>query len=351
MLKKIVLPLLVTIGVIGALALIPLLQNQNNPQAALEFQKGMHYVTWSKAAYGTDKSDKSLAKISSLGSNWVAILTTWYQNTCFATDIFPTDKTPSDASIVRAITTAHANNMKVMLKPHLDILDTAYGGWRGEITCTREPDWDKWFEAYKNFMMHYVKIANENNVEMFCVGTELTEMTLAKPEKWRELIGAIREVYNGQLTYAANWNEEYLSISFWDALDYAGIDAYFPLSDEKSPTYEELMEGWKKWAREIEKWQAKINKPVIFPEVGYHSASYAAKEPWIHYGEGDTDLELQVRCYRALLDTFWNKTWFYGMYWWDWGTSVRMGGKENRGFTPQNKPAEDTVKEWYGKKR
>ena len=348
---KALLVLSLVVVVFVAIATVPFFQSKFSTSGALEFQKGMHYVTWSKEGYNTENSDQSLAKINSLGANWVAVLTTWYQDTCFATKIRPTQKTPSDASIVRAIKAAHANNMKVMLKPHLDILDESYGGWRGEIACARETDWQEWFKSYKEFIMHYVKIANENNVEMFCVGTELSEATLSKPEEWRKLIKEVRKVYKGQLTYAANWNDEYLGITFWDELDYAGIDAYFPLSDKERPTYEELMEAWKKWANEIEKWQARINKPVIFPEVGYHSSEYAAKEPWTHASGSAVDIELQVDCYKAMIETFWNKKWFYGMYWWDWGTSVKMGGKMNRGFTPQNKPAEDLLKEWYGKKR
>jgi len=63
----------------------------------------------------------------------------------------------------------------------------------------------------------------------------------------------------------------------------------------------------------------------------------------------DVDLRLQQDCYRAVLEIFWNKPWFYGLYWWYWGTSPRMGGETNRGFIPQNKPAEKTIKEWYGK--
>lgn len=316
-----------------------------------EFQKGIHYVTWSKEGYDTANSDESLTKIKSLGANWVAILTTWYQDNCFSTEIFPTEKTPSDEGIIRAIKKSHELGMKVMLKPHLDILDTTYGSWRGEIVCAREEDWEKWFASYEKFIRHYVKIARENNVEMFCVGTELTEAAVSKPEMWRALIKDIRKDYKGLLTYAANWNEEYLNIAFWDILDYAGVDAYFPLSDKEKPTYDELVEGWKKWYPEIEAWQARINKPVIFPEVGYHSTEFAAKEPWMHDVGYNVELDIQVDCYRAMYDTFWDKEWFYGMYWWDWGTSIRMGGAANRGFTPQNKPAEELVKKWYGKKR
>ncbi|MFA6610024.1 MAG: hypothetical protein WCT15_04170, partial [Candidatus Omnitrophota bacterium] len=52
-------------------------------------------------------------------------------------------------------------------------------------------------------------------------------------------------------------------------------------------------------------------------------------------------------CYRAVFELLWDKDWFYGVYWWRWGTDVRFGGAQNRGFSLQNKPAEDVVKKWY----
>ena len=315
------------------------------------FQKGMCYTTWSKAAYMSNKSGRSLEKLKNINVEWVAILTTWYQDNCFATQIFPTGKTPSDESVKKAIKEAHDLGLKVMVKPHLDILETKYGTWRGEIACMKEPDWDVWFTQYKNFLLHYAKIAEETGAEMLCMGTELTAASATHEHKWRDIIAAIRDVYKGDLTYAANWSEEYLQIRFWDALDYAGIDAYFPLSNKDKPTYEELMESWQRWVPEIEEWQKRVNKPVLFPEIGYRSSSGSARYPWEHSPGPTVDPELQKDCYRAIVDTFWNKEWFYGIYWWDWGTDVRMGGKSNRGFTPQNKPAQDYIAEIYKRKR
>jgi len=311
------------------------------------FQKGMCYTTWSKAAYMSTKSGKSLAKLKDINVEWVAILSTWYQDNCFSIAIFPTSKSPSDAGVRKAIKEAHDLGLKVMVKPHLDILDTKYGTWRGEIACMKEPDWNIWFDNYKNFLLHYAKIAEETGAEMLCMGTELTAASATHEHKWREIIAAIRDVYKGDLTYAANWSEEYLQIRFWDALDYAGIDAYFPLSNKDKPTYEELMESWQRWVPEIEEWQKRVNKPVIFQEIGYRSASGAARYPWEHSPGPKVDQELQKDCYRAIVDTFWDKEWFYGIYWWDWGTDIRMGGKTNRGFTPQNKPAQDYLEQIY----
>jgi hypothetical protein len=240
--------------------------------------------------------------------------------------------------------------MKVMIKPHLDLIDTSGGSWRGEITCVSDPDWKAWFESYRDFIMHYARMAQENGVEILCIGTELTSVATIKENMWKEIvIKPLRKAYKGPMTYAANWNEEYKHVKFWDALDYVGIDAYFPLSEKDKPSIEEIRKGWEPWVKEMEEFQKIVQKPIIFPEVGYCSAEGTAKMPWEDLSGKTLDLEQQQNCYKALYEIFWNKEWFYGMYWWRWGTSVTLGGKNNRGYSPQNKPAQDVVAEWYAK--
>jgi hypothetical protein len=315
-----------------------------------EWQKGMCYVTWSKDKYASQQSDASMKEMARIGVKWVAIVTTWYQQKCNTNSIFPTDKTPSDESVIHAINMAHSLGMKVMLKPHLDLVDTSDGSWRGDIGCATEPDWKTWFENYRNFIVHYAKIAQANKAEMLCIGTELTSVATIKESMWKEIvIKPVKFVYTGPLTYAANWNEEFTHVRFWDMMDYVGIDAYFPLTNSKVPTLEEIKKGWAPWVKELEEFQAKVNKPIIFPEVGYCSADWTAKTPWEEIAGGNVNMELQADCYSALLETFWDKPYFFGVYWWKWGTDVRFGGKGNRGFNPQNKAAQDVVRAWYAK--
>ena len=113
---------------------------------AAEFQKGIGYVTWSKAGYRSPSSDKSLAMVKEVGSNYVSILVTWYQTTTYSADIHRTEKTPSDEAVLHAIQTAHDLGLKVMLKLHLDLLDKSDGSWRGEIACIESEQWNKWFK-------------------------------------------------------------------------------------------------------------------------------------------------------------------------------------------------------------
>jgi len=340
----------VALVVIAVIALVgpQLLKKTGGRRGAIQFQKGMGYCTWSKDSYSSASSDESIAEIREIGTNHISILVTWYQTNCWSGDIQKKGNTPSDEALSHAIERAHEVGLKVMLKPHLDLLDTSDGSWRGEIGCLREPDWEAWFKKYTDYIMYYAELAEKENVELFCIGTELSTAASVKGYMWRELIKKVRGVYSGKLTYAAHW-DRYLDIRFWDLLDYVGINAYFPLTEEMAPSYQDLKEAWQKWLPEIESFQARIGKPVIFPEAGCNSADGAAIRPWEHAPRREVNLKLQEDYYLALLETFWNKDWFYGLYWWYWGTNPNMGGEHNRNFTPQNKPVEEVIKKWYAK--
>jgi len=312
------------------------------------FQKGMVYCTWSEGGYLSGSSDESLARVENIGTEWSSILVTWYQTNSWSTDIRRTAKTPSDEAVIHAIRKSKELGMKVVLKLHLDLLDKSDGSWRGEIGSTNEPGWEEWFRKYTAFVNYYADLAKKEKVEMICIGTVLSSSATVKGYMWRDVIKSARSKYSGALTYAAHW-DRYQDIRFWDLLDYVGINAYFPLTESINPTYDELVEGWNRWLPEIEEFQARVGKPIIFPEIGCNSADGAAIRPWEHAPRSEVNLELQENYYKSLLNTFWGKKWFYGLYWWYWGTNTNMGGKYNRGFTPQNKPSEDVIKTWYAK--
>ena len=306
----------------------------------------MTYATWHQDALGSAFSDTSLERLKATNTEWVAFVPAWYQLQYNSPQLTPTSKTPTDDSLIHAIQRAHELGFKIMLKPHVDLSEGSGINWRGEIDFPNEAGWRAWFESYTAFILHYATLAQQQQVELFCVGTELTNAASWHEALWREVIQRVRGVYRGPLTYAANWNEEYQLVKFWDALDYAGLDPYFPLSEQDVPTLAELRTGWLTHLPEIERWQQQINKPVLFTEIGYKSVVGTAKTPWADTAS-PINLELQRNCYQALLELFWSKPWFYGVYWWHWGTHEKMGGPEHRGFTPQNKPAQALVTEWY----
>lgn len=259
----------------------------------------------------------------------------------------------TDAGLEATTRLARSHGLRVMLKPHIWLLESYQGSWRGEIQMNSEEEWKKWFENYRRFILHYADLAEQLNIEALCVGTELHIAAVEREADWRELISEIRKHYRGLLTYAANWHGEFEEIKFWDTLDAIGIQAYFPLSEENSPSLAELQQGWEKPLKQIEKIQKKYRKPVIFTEIGYRSTADAPRHPWEWPEKGPEsqkiDLQTQARCYEAFFRTFWDKIWFAGVFWWKWFPNHgQAGGSNHPGFTPQNKPAEKVMAKWYG---
>ena len=249
-----------------------------------------------------------------------------------------------EEGIVACIKMAHAQNMKVMLKPQLWLAGGEYSGYFKMETDT---GWQRWEENYKNYLMHNAKIAQDNNVELLCIGTEMDATVKLRQEFWSTLIDSIKKIYKGKLTYAANWGcfKEFTS---WHKLDFIGIDAYFPLSNAVTPKVDELFNGWQPHFEDIKQFQKAEQKPIIFTEYGYRSIDKCAEQPWLSYNTADVNVEGQQNAYEALYKRFLPEPWFDGGFLWKWHVNdENAGGKNNSNYTPQNKPVEDVIKKWY----
>ncbi|MFA5147213.1 MAG: discoidin domain-containing protein [Candidatus Omnitrophota bacterium] len=311
---------------------------------AKEFQRGVNYTSWDKDELDTTTSDYSLAYLSEIGVGHVALMTVWYQDTAESGVIAPdAKKSVSDGSVAHAINMCHALGMKVMLKPHVDLID--------EEARTNIIPGDEWFRSYREFILHYAVIAEANGVELLCIGTELSNTTTTRwKDAWLALIKDIRAVYKGALTYAANW-DEYETVSFWDAVDYIGMDAYFPLTDKNDPPKEELVAAWTRHADILEKWlkDNNLTKGVIFTEVGYDTIEGSNKQPWrilptlATYAESQDE---QANCLESLFAGLSNRSWFRGFYWWNYFPRSDIG---SLGYTLRGKKGEAILKEWFGK--
>lgn len=236
-------------------------------------------------------------------------------------------------------------NIKIMVKPHIWI---RRGEFTGFLDMKSEDDWKKLEAEYSEFILEYAQLSEEINAEIFCIGTELENFVKKRPEYWNRLITKIKEVYKGKLTYAANW-DEYKRTPFWGQLDFIGIDAYFPVSDEQTPTFETSMEGWKNHKPQIKALSDQNQKPVLFTEYGYRSVDYAGKKPWVYdRSMTEVNMEAQMNTSKALYETFWKEEWFAGGFLWKWFVDYdKSGGVEDNQFTPQNKPVETVIKTYY----
>lgn len=236
--------------------------------------------------------------------------------------------------------------VQIMIKPQIWI-------WRGEYTgtleMTSEADWMRLEASYQDFIMSYARLAQILEVPVFCIGTELDRFVQARPEYWNGLIDSIRTIYDGSLTYAANW-DEYKRVPFWDRLDYIGVDAYFPITDQSTPDLDAALMGWQPWLLELESVSTTHDRPILFTEYGYRSLDYAGKEPWQSTVlETGANLEAQTILLQALYESVWDQSWFAGGFIWKWFVNHQTsGGNDNNMFTPQNKPAQALIREQYG---
>ncbi len=244
------------------------------------------------------------------------------------------------------IETLKKEDIKIMMKPQIWV-------WRGEFTglikMKSEVEWQQLENTYSSFILEYAQVAQDTHVELFCIGTELEAFVVNRPDFWKELISKLRTVYKGKLTYAANWNE-FTKVPFWDQMDYIGIDAYFPLSDEQTPSVQDCKDGWQPYKKEIKTYSERFNKPILFTEFGYRSIDFTAKAPWQTDRDiGFVNLEAQLYATHALFDEFWNEDWFAGGFIWKWfHKHEKAGGENDNQFTPQNKPVENIIRTYYG---
>lgn len=237
------------------------------------------------------------------------------------------------------------NGISVMLKPQIWVWK---GEFTGTITMNTEEQWQQLEASYDDFILNYARLAQETKVPIFCIGTELEKFVDNRPDYWQGLIEKIKKIYDGKLTYAANW-DEYKRTPFWKQLDYIGIDAYFPLSATKTPTVEELRKGWQPWKLKIVEIAKTNDKQVLFTEFGYRSMDFTAKKPWlVDRTEEGVNLQAQVNAKKAIFQEFWQEDWFAGGYVWKWFIKHdTSGGEKDNRFTPQNKPAQQVIGNHY----
>ena len=251
-----------------------------------------------------------------------------------------------DSGLVATARMARAHGIRTMLKPHLWL--HGEGAWPGAIAMKNEADWAAWFARYEEFIVHYARLAEASGMDALCVGTEL-EGTTGREADWRRVIAAVRRAYHGPLVYAANWSGEFERVAFWDALDYVGVQAYFPLSAEAEASVDELVAGWTPHVARMAAVARRTGKRVIITEIGYKASDRATVEPWTWTTTDRYNADEQARAYEAAARALWSQPWCAGFYWWKW---FPAGHPEAEGrdlyFTPQDKPAAVVLRRMYG---
>ncbi|HRG68547.1 MAG: hypothetical protein JNL65_10405 [Saprospiraceae bacterium] len=253
-----------------------------------------------------------------------------------------------EEGIRESIRLAKLQHLKVMLKPQVYI----HNSWVGHMDFQSESDWKIWESQYRAYLIKFARLASDLNVDMICIATEYQIAAIKRETFFRKLIQEIKSFYKGKLCYSANW-DHYSAIPFWDALDFIGISAYFPLTEQKTPTVMDLNEAWKVYIQNMERFSKKLGKQILFTEFGYLSVDGCGGKAW----EIEKNIEsctvnqlAQANCYEALFKNLWIKDWWAGGFIWKWFPNGQgHEGYPEKDYTPQNKQAENILKTWYSK--
>ncbi len=285
--------------------------------------------------------------------------------------------TPPDNVVVNAIQELKSRGLKVVFYPFV-MMDVPQGNtlpdpwtgaasqgaypWRGRITCDPAPGQpgspdatpaaaaqiDSFFatgaNCYRDFILHNAGLCLQaGGVDAFLVGSELAALTRVRSASGiypaanalAALAGDVKAALGAatKVSYAADWTEygahslgggaevRFPLDAVWSAsaVDFVGIDAYFPLSD------------WRDGTAHLD---AAVARSVY--DTGYLRGRAASGEAFDWYYADDAARDAQIRT--PISDGAYSKPWIFRQKdiagWWSNPHVERVGGIELASPTP-----------------
>jgi hypothetical protein len=284
--------------------------------------------------WGQDSIAETLDEIRAVGADWVAIHP--YAGVRGDGSVRFREFDPADppAYLTRPIREAHARGLKILIKPHLAYWGSPFA-WRGEIEFEDTEQWQRFFREYGEWVAAVARATRE--ADGFVVGTEL-DRTLGHEAQWRRIIARVRETTSAPLTYAANWTD-YRRVPFWEALDVIGVQAYFPIAHDPDPALAALVAGWGTRMAELREYAERLDRKIVFTELGYNRSLSAAREPWAYRVDGPEAEELQEQLLGIALRAIEAEPAVVGVFLWKWFAGPHPVGRNFQLATPRLKRA------------
>lgn len=254
----------------------------------------------------------------------------------------------SDEELINAVNYLHSVGQRVVLKPQALIETVHISNQEPKVRRWSEDQWKAWFDNYILFITHYAQIAEAYDVGLFVVGNEQEDNTMREAD-WRRVIEAVREVYHGKITYAANaFQFEASRIKFWDALDYIGTNGYaFGKVSKNNPSINDMIQAWQPYIQRLEEMSNQYERQVLITEIGALPV-----QGWniggVHEGTARAYAgQEQADFYTAFFEALHDKPWLKGILLWDVDTDPLQGGSYDIGYTFIGKPAEQVVRHYF----
>jgi len=296
------------------------------------FFKGVNFTAERRTPYGSAQAAEVLDGLRERGVNAVALVPYAAQHAEDAELRFPL-RMERDELVAASARHARSLGMRILLKPQVWVRGGLYPG---DLDYPEPERRAQWFASYRQYIERQAALAKEISADVFCVGVEFALLSRHERE-WRDIIASVRRLYDGPLVYAANFGEEFESVRFWDALDYIGLDNYYPLPADLSTA---------EVTRKIEAVHREFNKPVLFTEAGFSTYEQAHERPWEDEPGGAHSPEAQARYIEASLEGFYDKPWLHGVFWWKVGTAG-LADPLDGSHQLWGKPAIDVIERFY----
>ena len=354
---------------------------------APDFQRGIVFGgdEWSSPVYpyGSEGAHAALRALAATGASHVRLLVSGYMDNAFtATRVYSiappsalatTSVEALQATLAQAVALGLAPVLCPVLDPNWDTLppgarstiNNPNGTWRGTIgsNYTTQAEYDAFFASYRAWAWPYFQAAAAAGAAMIEVSSELDFLfgaPLAAPA-WRALVADLRALpFAGKLSVAADLAAA-SSMQWADALDYVGLDVYAglgaPLPLGQAPSVADLVAGFEAAVTPQLLALAARNLSLIISETGFQARPNCHVRPWgteLLDPDDDSawllvvDTTCQDHAYEALFRYAASKPYLHGLYLWLWRSDPTTGGTYNGDFTPYAKPAEATLRRWYG---
>ncbi|MBN8531518.1 MAG: glycoside hydrolase TIM-barrel-like domain-containing protein [Alphaproteobacteria bacterium] len=173
--------------------------------------------------------------------------------------------TPDDQSLLRYLDELKERGYNIMFYP-MFLMDVADKPWRGRVTGTAGAvsNFFTKTNGYNAFVTHYANLV-AGKVDAFVIGSELIGLTKVTDtpgnypavDELVSLAATVKGILGGgvKVTYAADWSEYHHTDGGWynldplwasSDIDFVGIDAYLPLTDEPQPgiSLQDVIDGW-----------------------------------------------------------------------------------------------------------
>lgn len=258
-----------------------------------------------------------------MNANWITLGDETRTTNKYSHDIHRTDHNVPMADLERAINVAQDRDFKVMVKPLLRMEN-----WQPPHQPNNV---DAFFREYEKWIVDYAKIAQRAGAEMFSIGNEQVGTVVpGNAKRWAKIVNAVDAVYDGQITYAA----QYLNVDdaeiIWKlpAVDVISVNAYYPVAPKyyNGATYSQMKAAWTSsdhfngdnpiWSMKnlfgttsiidyFGELAERLGKPVMHSEFGYSALDGTAWHPAGHEGvKGPLDYQEQANAFRAYFDAW-----------------------------------------------